>query len=112
MEEIAGCRALWQLYKRGRWGYLLDFGLDREEAESAFAAFERYEIVGNRLTKAQCRRLMDMVPGLKEASIEMRLAYILKNLDERTTHEDLSSASKGRGSEHTSRAEAGGTTRV
>src|SRR5260221_2122706 len=81
MEEIAGCRALWQLYKRGRWGYLLDFGLDREEAESAFAAFERYEIVGNRLTKAQCRRLMDMVSGLIDGGIVIRPACNLKNLD-------------------------------
>src|SRR5258708_32462839 len=102
MEEIAGCRALWQLYKRGRWGYLLDFGLDREEAESAFAAFERYEIVGNRLTKAQCRRMMDMVPGLKEARIGMGPALIFKNLRERETQEDLSNANKGRRNDHAS----------
>ena len=81
LEDIAGCRAAWKLYKLGRWSYLEDFGLDRSVAEPLLSQFENDEIVGEngRLTKAQCRRLMKLVPGLNEVSVEMRLAYVLQN---------------------------------
>ena len=79
MEDIAGCRAAWKLYKLGRWTYLEDFGLDRTVAEPLLLQFESEEIVGDKLTKAQCRRLMRLVPGLNNVSVEMRLAYVLQN---------------------------------
>lgn len=89
LETEAGVRALWLLYKWGRWDYLEDFGLDRAEAEGAFVAFDAENITENRpgrhpLTRKQCRVLLGQVPGLAEAGKELRLAYALLFFDERT----------------------------
>jgi hypothetical protein len=78
LEPEAGIRALWLLYKRGKWGFLEDFGLIRKEAEPAFKAFEAENVIGTRLTKRQVRRLIEGVPGLKGAGVELRIAYALK----------------------------------
>lgn len=80
-EPEVGIRALWLLYKRGQWGALEDFGLVRREAEPALRAFERYETVMTRPTRRQCRKLVELVPGLAEAGKELRLAYVLKQYD-------------------------------
>ncbi len=78
MEPEAGVRAVWLLYKRGKWSYLEDFGIERSVAERAFQKFEATHVIGDRLTKVQVRRLARIVPGLLDAAREMRLAYALR----------------------------------
>jgi hypothetical protein len=84
-----GIRALWLLYRRGQWGRLEDFGLDRKVAEPVFRKFENETLLGERLTRTQIRRLVAMVPGLKEAGTELRLAYALRYYDAKMTKEIL-----------------------
>lgn len=78
METEAGVRAVWLLYRRGKWSYLEDFGIDRRVAEREFHRFEQTHVIGDRLTKVQVRRLAMVIPGLAEAGVELRLAYILR----------------------------------
>jgi hypothetical protein len=73
-----GVRAVWLLYKRGKWGYLEDFGIDRAVAGPAFERFEAENAVGRRLTKSQVKKLAK-IPGVLEAGMELRLAYTLKS---------------------------------
>lgn len=97
LEAEAGLRAMWLLLKRGKWGLLEDFGVERSLAEPAFLAFERENTVARRLTKVQCSKLAEMVPGLADAALELRLAYALKyysnyNRLSRTEQESLGGA--------------------
>jgi len=82
LEPEAGQRALWLLYRWGQWGYLSDLGLIQAEAEPVFAAFDAGNVVGKRLTRVQCRELEELVPGFKEARIELQLAYALRYYSE------------------------------
>ncbi len=82
MEPEAGVRAIWLMYKRGKWGYLDDLGIERRLAESAFQRFEKTHVIGERLTKVQVSRLAKVIPGLVEAGRELRLAYALKHYSE------------------------------
>jgi hypothetical protein len=77
LESESGVRALWLLYKRGQWGRLEDFGIKRGEVEALLDAFDRENAITHRLTKAQCRRLSELIPDLEGASTELRLAYAL-----------------------------------
>lgn len=77
LEADTGIRAIWLLYKRGKWGFLEDFGVERAVAERFFIQFERDYTVAGRLTKGQCR-LVEQFPGVAEAGRELRLAYALK----------------------------------
>jgi hypothetical protein len=80
LSSIAGMRAVWLLYKLGRWDYLEDLGVDREQVEPALKQFRHYE---ERLTVRQAQQLKKKVPALVEASKELRTAYALKHLDRR-----------------------------
>lgn len=82
LEPEAGIRALWMLWKRGAWGSLSDFGVDRGVAEPLLVKFEDKHVVVGRLTKAQTRQLEREIPGMKEAGMELRLAYALRFIDE------------------------------
>ncbi len=80
----AGVRAIWILYKRGAWGLLEDIGIDRNQTESIFRKFEDDHLVSERLTKAQVRTLLTIIPGLKGASTELRVNYALVYYEEKT----------------------------
>ncbi len=82
LEPEAGQRALWLLYRYGGWGYLEDLGMDRAVAEPVFARFDAENVVGKRLTRTQCRMLEELVPGFKDARVELQLAYILRYYEE------------------------------
>ncbi len=82
LEPEAGQRALWLLYRYGGWGYLEDLGMDRAVAEPVFARFDAENVVGKRLTRTQCRMLEKLVPGFKEARVELQLAYALRYYEE------------------------------
>ena len=82
MSDVTGLRAVWWLYKRGMWGYLEDFGLKRENVEPALLRFDQENVVKNRLTTPQARKLARRIPELQEASVELRLTYALKMYDE------------------------------
>ncbi len=100
LEPEAGQRALWLLYRYGGWGYLEDLGMDRAVAEPVFARFDAENVVGKRLTRTQCRmldaenvvgkrltrtqcRMLEkLVPGFKEARVELQLAYALRYYEE------------------------------
>lgn len=76
--NIAGMRAIWLLYQNGKWGYLEDLGVNREEVEPRLSRFKHY---GPRLTVRQAQQLRKHVPEFQEASQELRLAYALKQYD-------------------------------
>jgi len=76
--EDAGVRAVWLLYRRGKWGFLEDFGIERRTAEREFKKFEATHVLGDRLTRVQIRRLAKVIPGLVDAVVELRLAYIFR----------------------------------
>ena len=82
MSDVTGLRAVWWLYKRGLWSYLEDFGLRREDVEPALVKFDAENVIKNRLTRPQARKLARRVPQLREASVELRLTYALKMYDE------------------------------
>lgn len=95
LEPETGLRALWLLYKRGAWGYLEDFGLERSVVEPLFIRFESDNVVtSDRLTIAQCRKLVSAVPGSEFAAQELQLAYALKFIDGKK-HADLDSGDSG-----------------
>jgi hypothetical protein len=75
---VAGMRAIWLLYKAGRWDYLEDLGVSRARVEPKLQRFKRYR---TKLTLLQVRELYRMVPELVAASRELRLAYALKQYD-------------------------------
>lgn len=81
LEPEAGIRALFLLYKRGRWGELDDLGLPRHVIEPALRRFEAETLITDRLSKTQVATLLKTVPGLKEAGQELRLAYALLYID-------------------------------
>lgn len=78
LEPESGVRALWLLYERGQWGSLQDFGVERHEVESTLDKFRAEQAVTSRLTKAQCRRIVELIPILGEAATELQLSYALK----------------------------------
>lgn len=78
LEPEAGIRALWLLYKRGQWSDLRDFGIERSEVEPIFDAFAAEQAITARLTKAQCRRIVELIPALSDAAVELQLSYALK----------------------------------
>ena len=81
-EAIAGVRAVWLLYKRGRWSYLEDFGVERDKVEPVLRTFEATHVINNdRLTTAQAKRLVKLVPEVADAGKELRLAYVLRFVD-------------------------------
>lgn len=77
-----GVQAVWLLYKWGRWGYLEDLGVERREVEDGLRQFEVDNVVSDHLTRAQAKRLAKKLPVLQGASVELRLAYALKQIDE------------------------------
>lgn len=77
LSALAGMRAIWLLYLRGRWDLLEDLGIDRNRLEPALKQFN----YGDPLTIRQAQQLYKKVPELVEASRELRLAYALKQLD-------------------------------
>lgn len=82
----SGVRAIWLLYKRGQWGALADFGLEREKVEPLFKRFESDRALLSQpgrhaLTIKQCRALVKLVPEVGAAAKELRLAYYLKFYD-------------------------------
>ena len=89
MQPETAIRAIWLLYKRGRWGHLEDFGIERKTAEPLFKRFEQTNIIGDRLTKAQTKALAALVPGLEEAGKEMRLAYVLTFYERRRKRQSM-----------------------
>lgn len=82
LEPEAGVRALWLLYRRGQWGRLEDFGIERAAAEPLFKQFEAENVVVGRLTKAQVKTLTRLIPELHDAGVELRLAYALKFIEQ------------------------------
>lgn len=86
-----GIRAVWLLYRWGKWGWLEDLGIIRQEVEPAFEEMET-RVIRDRLTRLQVDRFA-MIPGVREAARELQLAYALKFYDRRKeAHEILSRA--------------------
>lgn len=76
LSSIAGMRAVWLLYRMGKWEHLEDLGVIRSEVEPVLnQCCTRY---GDRLTTRQAQQLQKNVPQFKEASTELRLAYALQ----------------------------------
>lgn len=81
LSDRAGMRAIWLLYHRGQWEHLEDIGVDRSRVEPKLKRFKHY---GELLTPRQVAQVEKYVPEFVEASKELRLAYALKRLDEKT----------------------------
>lgn len=79
LSAIAGMRAVWLLYRMGRWEHLEDLGVERDQVEPVLKTLH----YGARLTPSQVQQLYRRVPQLVEASRELRLAYALKILDKK-----------------------------
>lgn len=63
-------------------------GLDRKTVEPFFQSFDD-SIRTNRLSRAQAHRLAWEVPGVRDAAIEIQLAYALKHYDLSTTRKEI-----------------------
>ena len=77
----AGIRACWLLFRWKKWEHLEDYGLERSVVEPLLEQFENEE-VPNRLTKAQCRKLVKRLPELEDVGREFRLQYALMYYDQ------------------------------
>lgn len=71
-----GMRAVWRLYRSGKWDFLEDLGVDVPTARRQLGACcAKY---GELLTRAQLRQVRKRVPEFVRASQELRLAYALQ----------------------------------
>lgn len=72
-------RMIWLLYRRAKWKYLADLGLDRSTVEPVFHDFDMRHVVnesGLITSKAQTKRLVKMCPGLINAAVKLQSAYV------------------------------------
>lgn len=71
----AGIKAVWLLYRRGRWEELGSLGVDVPALRNKLERFSHYE---DQLTKGQVLWLRDKVPEIEAASFRLRALYALK----------------------------------